>query len=390
MDYNEIEVNSQEIEQSLLNITDKSRTSNFAWKGQFSPEFIEVLLDTYADSQSIIYDPFVGSGTVVFESMMRNNEVLGIELNPAAYHMAKLYELGNKSNDFKEALITFFDEKINNIFTDLEFTDFINFCKKTNIDDAYDNIGKLLIVLSDIDKNSLEIDIVSTKWQKLKQLIREVPEVKKRVEIKLGDSRAAKFNSEYANLVITSPPYINVFNYHQNYRKSVELLGYDILNIAKAELGSNRKHRGNRFYTVIQYSIDMALSILETLRICKINSKLIYIVGVESTVLGYKLYNSRIIYNIFNQIFACEFSLKQQREFRNRYGMNIKEDILHFKKVNEVLINEHEVIDIARKIGIEELQRAVRYNENPDKKELLLQAISNGDKINKSEVISFG
>lgn len=41
-----------------------------------------------------------------------------------------------------------------------------------------------------------------------------------------------QWNSQLATLLITSPPYINVFNYHQKYRRSVEALGYDVLAIA--------------------------------------------------------------------------------------------------------------------------------------------------------------
>lgn len=45
-------------------------------------------------------------------------------------------------------------------------------------------------------------------------------------------------------LVLTSPPYINVYNYHQQYRASAEALGWDLLEVAKTEIGSNRKHPG--------------------------------------------------------------------------------------------------------------------------------------------------
>jgi hypothetical protein len=61
-----------------------------------------------------------------------------------------------------------------------------------------------------------------------------------------------------AELIVTSPPYINVFNYHQNHRAILELLGFDLAaTSAASELGSNRKNRGNRFRTVIQYALDM-------------------------------------------------------------------------------------------------------------------------------------
>ena len=64
-------------------------------------------------------------------------------------------------------------------------------------------------------------------------------------------------NNDSIDFVITSPPYINVFNYHQNYRKSVEATGFNVLEVARSEIGSNRKFRSNRFLTVIQYALDI-------------------------------------------------------------------------------------------------------------------------------------
>lgn len=128
-----------------------------------------------------------------------------------------------------------------------------------------------------------------------------------------------QWNSQLATLLITSPPYINVFNYHQKYRRSVEALGYDVLAIAKNEFGSNRKNRGNRLLTVIQYCIDMALSFKEVIRTCRDGARMIYVVGRESNVLGYSFCNSRLIFEIATQIFEIPFLLRQERVFKNRF-----------------------------------------------------------------------
>ena len=58
------------------------------------------------------------------------------------------------------------------------------------------------------------------------------------------------------DLVITSPPYINVFNYHQNYRAILEVLGFDLLKVAESEIGQPAKNRANRFRTVVQYTLN--------------------------------------------------------------------------------------------------------------------------------------
>ena len=59
------------LSQDKLDLASKTRTSAFPWRGQFSPEFIEALLDAYASPKARILDPFVGSGTVLFESANR-------------------------------------------------------------------------------------------------------------------------------------------------------------------------------------------------------------------------------------------------------------------------------------------------------------------------------
>ena len=86
----------------------------------------------------------------------------------------------------------------------------------------------------------------------------ELPYTNNPICAKLCDSRLTHVDKEkYANVVVTSPPYINVFNYHQNYRAILETLGWDLLRVAKSEIGSNRKNRGNRFKTVIQYCLEI-------------------------------------------------------------------------------------------------------------------------------------
>lgn len=66
--FNETPINRQEINQKILDIEDKQRTNPLPWKGQFSPQFIEALIEKYADKNSIIFDPFLGSGTVLYEA----------------------------------------------------------------------------------------------------------------------------------------------------------------------------------------------------------------------------------------------------------------------------------------------------------------------------------
>ncbi len=77
-----------------LNVIQKTRSNPFSWRGQFTPELVEYFLDIHADSNYLIADPFSGSGTVLLEGLKRNLDVIGCEVNIAAYAMSKFFEIG--------------------------------------------------------------------------------------------------------------------------------------------------------------------------------------------------------------------------------------------------------------------------------------------------------
>lgn len=315
----DIEINTSDIEQSKLNIENKTRANLFSWNGQFSPQFVEALLDKYASEGNTVYDPFLGSGTTVYECARKGIPSIGIELNPSAYHIAKLYELCNIDFQERQLIIKQLDELI------LSNPNIDNLSQLANSknDPHISNIISALIVLMDIYYNSPDSEYILKKWSKLKDTLSGLPYSSQPISVHLGDSTSLTLVDDCADMLITSPPYINVFNYHQKYRQSVELLGYNVLNIARGEIGSNRKNRGNRLLTVVQYCIDMAFSLYSASFVCKENARMIYVVGRESNVLGYSFCNSELIYRIGTEILGFDFILRQERAFKNRYGQII-------------------------------------------------------------------
>ena len=243
-----------------------------------------------------------------------------------------------------------------------------------------------LVVLLDLFNNELSIALMQKKWELLKRIILEVPVSDKEIKVDMGDARQLNLTANTATLLITSPPYINVFNYHQKYRRSVEALGYDVLAIAKNEFGSNRKNRGNRLLTVIQYCIDMSLSLKEAVRVCQPNSRMIYVVGRESNVLGYSFCNSELIYNIATEIFELPFLLRQERVFKNRFGQMIFEDILHFENDKKnLLLDDEVIIERARSIATRMLKEKADMMPESKNIEFIFEAIEKAEKVNKSE-----
>ena len=187
-----------------------------------------------------------------------------------------------------------------------------------------------LVVLCDFHQKHLDPTKVHLTWNRLQRLVKDLPDLVTPVVVYHSDARALPVDSESIDLVLTSPPYLNVLNYHQKFRRSVEALDWDILPVARSEIGSNRQNRSNRFLTVVQYSLDMALAIREAVRVTKPGGRLIFVLGRESVVRGTRFYNGELVAELAVKCIGLPLERRQERVFMNRYGLRIVEDILHF------------------------------------------------------------
>jgi hypothetical protein len=331
------------IAQELLNIDKKQRSNLFPWIGQFSPQLIEILLRTYSTKKGVVLDPFVGSGTVLHEAGRLGLPVVGAEINPAARKMAQIYRLMNLPLAQRKSLANQLDETLHECLparepslfsvhgrtTDQDFKMcLVEICRNAG-NEVLRSMVEALIVLVDFYREATGEKVYST-WSKLKSRILSLPESDAPVRLLSCDARRLSLHDGEADLVVTSPPYINVFNYHQQFRRSAEALGWDLLVVARSEIGANRKHRQNRFLTVIQYCLDMAEVLWELQRVSKEGSRMIVIVGRESKVRKTKFFNGEIVAALASRCIGLSFVSRQERVFTNRFGERIYEDLLHF------------------------------------------------------------
>ena len=94
------------VAQADLNIQGRSRTNPLPWRGQFSPQLVEILLQTYGESgDRRILDPFVGSGTVLIEAARLGYSAFGAEINPAAMTLASTYCFVNLDKSARKAAL---------------------------------------------------------------------------------------------------------------------------------------------------------------------------------------------------------------------------------------------------------------------------------------------
>ncbi len=375
-----------ELEQYKIDVVHKRRSNFFNWKGQFTPEFIEYLLDCYANDSCIVADPFSGSGTVLSEAVRKGMSCVGFEVNPSAYFMSKFYEYSMYSKEKRQELynelrieVGLYVKQLPDslmVFSDnqdyrISYANLLSFAKYVakKIDSKLVPFMINVLFLCEKDKKLTLRDSIIKNIIYIRDIFFALPYTVNDVKANLGDARS--FGLQYKNLVdlvITSPPYINVFNYHQNYRGIIECFGYDILKVASSEIGSNRKHRSNRFKTVVQYAIDMGHVLFNTSMALKQGGRMVFVVGRESMVRKTPFYNSRIIMDIVEVIPSIHIESVYERQFDNRYGECIKEDIITIIKHGEDADIDFSMFE---QVGMNHIKNALSYADSELEDDLL-------------------
>lgn len=346
---NSVAYDRKTIPQEDLDLANKFRASLFPWRGQFSPELIELFLDCYSQQTSVLLDPFVGSGTTLFEAARKNIACYGAELNPSAIEMARTVQFATipllERKRFIQIAMNLAEKYtrpfIRDLFSYQEDIPTSLLYSTTSVEEQFTGM------LQEAGDNSFVHNLLANSIMRYmsyplsrtaSEVIRAVYEHAKIVEsipfsnntckVFHADARVIPLTEERIDLIITSPPYINVFNYHQNHRPAMELIGWNLLDIARSEIGSNRKHRQNRFLTVIQYALDMFDVLREIKRLLRPNGRAIFVVGRESNVRGVSFPNGMLVAAL---ALGANFQLEmlQERKFTNKFGETIYEDILH-------------------------------------------------------------
>lgn len=355
-----------------LDVSSKTRSNLFNWRGQFTPEFVEYLLEHFSTSGSTVVDPFSGSGTVLSEASKRDVSAVGFEINPSAYAMSKFWTLSKLRHDERQDLV----EEVEGALTTtlhaagslpvyVDHPDYrVAFASLLQVGkDLFPQLGRYerillanLLFLSERDKRSYLRDSLMKSFRSVSEALLSLPS-NQGIDAFLDDARniGNRIPSK-ADLILTSPPYINVFNYHQNYRAIVEQLGFDILTVANSEFGSNRKNRGNRFRTVVQYALDIEEAAISMWHALKSDGYLIMVLGRESNVRGVPFFNGKIVREILNGTGGFKELDILERQFVNKFGKTIKEDILVFSRQDTGTMRK-----IGRSIAKQHLEKALSY-----------------------------
>jgi SAM-dependent methyltransferase len=395
----------QSIPQESLDLANKLRTSMFPWRGQFSPELVELFLEKYAKDTSVILDPFVGMGTTLLETSAKGIACYGAEINPSAIEMAKTVHFANIPISCRKEAIKTSEGHAQKYCSPFTWDLFSDQDQERQLPEEFDkSIGTLFkkILREARDEPLVHNILVNAiiRYMNLKpprlasdfllalqdhsRIIESIPYSEKECRVIHADARAIPLPDNSIDLIITSPPYINVFNYHQNNRPAMEAIGWNLLDIAKSEIGSNRKNRQNRFLTVVQYSLDMLDALREMKRLLRPDGRAIIVVGRESNIRGLSFKNGAIVAAVALGGVGFQLETRQERKFKNKFGEIIYEDILHLVPVSRNIVAGD---DFARSVAVWSLIEAAETGDKQAHREAL-EAKARSSTVQKSPLFS--
>lgn len=386
------------VPQSLLDVDDRARTSFYPWRGQFSPQLVEAILNHYSNPGDRVLDPFVGSGTTLFEAARRGLECHGTEISVAGVALASMAMFCNLASSERAAVITEAGEVLDALTAPFREGLFAHHSEKaqhglegavreamtTIVEDDVRTFVRTTVMLAMGHGDSLTVRDLDRAFVSNARSVQEMPLTDKAINVDLADARDLPLDVSAVDLVVTSPPYINVFNYHQNYRKAVELLGErDILESARSEIGANRKHRSNRFKTVIQYCLDAHLFLREIARVLRPQGSAVLVVGRESCIRRQRFQNGLILMALGPGA-GLTLTRRQERSFTNRFGKTIFEDVLTFEVCSSKEVSGESVDP--REVGRWALESALKHSPPNIAKEIQ-DAIEQSERIEPSPIL---
>ena len=324
----------------------------------------------------------------------------GFEINPAAYTMSKFYGLCALPRPARLELLDCFERQLFLYVQPVSalplFGDGATFREQHHnliafardlfptLERGWDKILALNLLFRCEGQKSGDLgETVLAAWRSLKIAALNLPHTPAALPpASVTPASRIRKRPFRPTLVLTSPPYINVFNYHQNHRALLEAVGWDMLNVASSEFGSNRKNRGNRFKTVIQYGLDMEQALRNFWHLLQDEGRMILVVGRESNVRSSPFYNGLLVENLLEGIGGFTQEAKRERQFLNKFGTVIIEDILIYRKTDAPNTNP-----IGRMVALRHLENALAGAHDEAHKDILA-AIAECDTVTSSPLFS--
>lgn len=290
------------------------------YPAKFIPQLPNELIRKFCSSSGTVCDPFCGSGTALLEAALLGHDALGFDLNPLAVLIsrAKTAKLSSPELATLRRFRTRFAKKFLNTdrgLTEFTIPEFRNRSKWFTPDAqrelaaikrsiaavGSEKLREILIVCfsaiivkasnqeSDtrwkaIDKGRSRGDAIRFFLEKLDSTLDRLTELSSKlrsVRVCVTQANAknlAPIPDAKVDFVVTSPPYMNSYDYYLYHKLRMFWLGVDHYPIQAEEIGSRNKH-SDHGHDLEDYLSEIQKTMVETRRILKDGSFAAYIIG---------------------------------------------------------------------------------------------------------------
>jgi DNA modification methylase len=274
----------------------------YPYKGKFYPRVVRTLINTFKlNHDSILLDPFNGSGTTTHEASLMGIKSMGIDVTPIGVILSEL----------KNDLLFINEQKLN--FTTSELQDILQLIENRKWNHSDSLIYKLMLVVyfdtvdafvrtSRYNKKG-KVGLFIEKLNYIRDCYRKIKQIKEKYGLKFEYAKVIEEDvlelknmneiKEKFDACITSPPYYFSLDYVGKDKIAYDYFGVDMKKIEYKYLGMKNKGNLKNEYNglppkVVNYYEDLKKSIENIFWALKPGGKLAIIIG-DSTVNGKKI-----------------------------------------------------------------------------------------------------
>lgn len=357
-----------------------------SYPARFIPQIPNNLIKIFTKENDIVYDPFCGCGTTILEAILENRKAIGNDMNPLAVLISKAkstpltkkqtelveIELGKIETQINELygvrnlfnrsvskkklnyripnLDYWFSETvvrelslIKNAITSLQDKNIINFLKAvfSNIivlvsyqdsNTRYVRVEKKIKPMDTFKKFKARTLRMTIKMAQLQHIIRMY-----KPKVKVADTRKhTGFKENFADFVVTSPPYPNAYDYHLYHKHRMYWLDMDPLELKKKEIGAHAHYSKKNGFTDKNFREDMTRAFKEISRVLKNNRYMCVVIG-DSIIKGKRIKNNLLLKKTSKQTpFDFEYEFRRhikltKKSFNPKIGKIKTEHIMIFR-----------------------------------------------------------
>jgi site-specific DNA-methyltransferase (cytosine-N4-specific) len=302
----------------------------FPYPAKFPPEPIRKHILHYSKPGEKVLDPFCGSGTVLIESILHNRNAVGIDLNPVScliskvkstiYTKEQIGELKLVIKQVEEAINDYAHWKSSSLSVAptpnykniehwfkpemIEELSAIKYCFLSNVESSIHDLLwmgflSIIVTVSRQDNDTRYAAIEKPEVQPRYALLRlkaalenyyktlgnsfeKLDNSSSSTKVHEGDSTKVldSLDAGQFSLAITSPPYINTFDYYLYHKHRIFWMGKNPQEVRRREIGCHHRIDTKSFEDAFREYYDDLLKIMVKVNRCLVNEgRFIWLIG---------------------------------------------------------------------------------------------------------------